>query len=120
MSDHLLVHYDPDKPLVLTCDTSPYGVGAVRSRQLLDGSDQPISYASRSSAPAECKYSQLDKEALAIIFGVKRFHQYLFGRPFKIVSDHKPLQHLLDTAKGIPTLASVCMQQWALTLSAYN
>ncbi len=44
----------------------------------------------RYLAPAECKYSQLDKEALAIIFGVKRFHQYLLGRSFKI---HKPLQH---------------------------
>ena len=85
-----------------------------------DGSDQPISYTSRSLAPAECKYSQLDKEALAIIFGVKRLHRYLFGRTFKIVSDHKPLQHLLDAAKVIPTLASARMQQWALTLSAYD
>ena len=57
---------------------------------------------------------------MAIIFGVKRFHQYLFGRSFKIVSDHKPLQHLLDGAKGVPTLASARMQRWALTLSAYN
>ena len=95
-------------------------MGAVLSHQLPDGSDQPIAYASRSLAPAECKYSQLDKEALAILFGVKRFHQYLFGRSFKIISDHKPLQHLLDGAKGVPTLASARMQRWALTLSAYN
>ena len=76
------------------------------SHQLADGSDQPIAYTSRSLAPAECKYSQLDNEALANIFGVKRFHQYLFGHSLKIVLDHKPLQHLLGGAEGVPTLAS--------------
>ena len=92
----------------------------VLSHQLPDGSDQPIAYASRSLAPAECKYSQLDKEALAILFGVKHFHQYLFGHSFKIILDHKPLQYLLDGAKGVPTLVSAHMQRWTLTLSAYN
>ena len=119
-SDRVLVHYDPDRELVLACDASPYGVGAVLSHRLPDGSDQPISYASRSLAPAERKYSQLDKEALAIIFGVKHFHQYLLGRSFKIQSDHKPLQHLFAENKGIPTLASARIQRWALILSAYS
>ena len=119
-SDHFLIHYDPDKPLLLACDTSSYGVGAVLLHHLPDGSDQRISYASRSLAPVECKRAQLNKEALAIIVGVKCFHQYLFGYPFRIVSDHKPLQHLLGVAKGVPTLASARRQRWALSLSAYN
>ena len=57
---------------------------------------------------------------MAFVYGVKHFHQYLFGRSFKSVSDHKPLQPLLDGAKGVPTLASACIQPWARTHSAYN
>ena len=70
-SDCLLVHYDPKKELILACDAFPYGIGAVVSHKMENGRDKPIAFASRSLAPAEKKYSQLDKEALAIIFGVK-------------------------------------------------
>ncbi len=68
----------------------------------------------------EKQYFQLEKEALAIVFGVKRFHQYLFGRQFLIMSDHKPLQGLFQETTGIPTMASARIQRWALPLSAYN
>ena len=73
-SPNLLVHFDSAKPLVLACDASPVGVGAVLSHRLDDGTEKPISYASRTLSAAERKYSQLDKEALAIIFGVKHYH----------------------------------------------
>ena len=85
-----------------------------------DGSEKPAAFASRSLAPAERKYAQLDKEALAIIFDVKKFHQYLFGRRFMIYSDHKPPQHLFNETKPVPAMASARIQRWALTLGTYD
>jgi len=77
---------------------------------MTDGSDKPIAFASRSLAATERKYSQLNKEALAIIFGVKKFHHYLYGRQFTICSDHKPLKHLFDYSRPIPAMASARIQ----------
>ncbi|KAL5496563.1 hypothetical protein EMCRGX_G012869 [Ephydatia muelleri] len=85
-----------------------------------DGSDRPIAYASRSLAPAEKNYSQIGKEGLAVVWSVKKFHQFLFGRQFVVYSDHKPLQFLFSETKPVPTMASSRIQRWALTLSAYN
>lgn len=55
-----------------------------------------------------------------MIFGVTRFHQYLYGREFTILSDHKPLQYLFSEDKAVPPLASARIQRWALTLSSYS
>lgn len=85
LSDHVLVHYDPSKPIILACNASPYGLGAVLSHKLDNGEEKPIAYTSRSLAQAEKHYSQLEKEGLAIVFGVRHFHQYLYGT---ILSDH--------------------------------
>ena len=119
ISDPVLSHYSPDQKLLLPCDASPYGVGAVLSHQMEDGSEKPIAFASRSLSAAEKKYSQLDKEGLAIVFGATKFRQYLLGRHFTIYSDHKPLMYIFGDNTGIPSMASARIQRWALTLSAY-
>ena len=120
LSSQVLAHYNPEHKLVLACDASPYGLGAVLSHRYPDGQERPIGYASRTLSTAEQKYSQIEKEGLACVFGVKRFHCYLYGRPFTLVTDHKPLTTLFSNEKTIPAHASARIQRWALTLGMYE
>ncbi|XP_038839634.1 uncharacterized protein LOC120037720 [Salvelinus namaycush] len=76
------MHYDPELPVKLACDASPYGCGAVLSHTLKDGSERPVAFASRTLNDAEKNYSQIDKEALALVWGVKTLHAYLYGKRF--------------------------------------
>ncbi|XP_039525150.1 uncharacterized protein K02A2.6-like [Pimephales promelas] len=120
LSSTVLVHYDTEKPLRLACDASPYGVGAVISHLMDNGDERPVAFASRTLTEAERKYAQIEKEALAIIYGVKKFHKYLYGRKFTLITDHKPLLAILGPKSAVPTLAALRMQRWALILMAYS
>lgn len=118
-ADTLLVHYDTTKPLVLACDASQYGIGAVLSH-VIEGQERPVAYISRTLSAAEKNYSQIEKEALAIVYAVKKFHMYLYGRHFVIESDHRPLSFLFGETTQVPQMASSRIQRWAITLSAYK
>lgn len=75
-SSDVLVHYDREKELLVLCDASPYGVGAVLSHIMEDGSKRPVANASRTLSTAERNYGQLDKESLAVVFALKKSHQF--------------------------------------------
>ena len=76
-SSNLLIHYDPEKPMVIACDASPYGLGAVLSHIMPDKSERPIMFTSRTLTNAERNYSQIEKEVLAIIFAIKKFSIFM-------------------------------------------
>jgi hypothetical protein len=115
-----LTHFDPTLPLQLACDASPYGVGAVVSHIMPSGEERPIAFASRTLSKAESNYAQNEREALSVVFGEKKFHQYLFGRKFIPLTDHRPLTSIFGPHSGLPSLAASRMQRWALLLSAHQ
>ena len=79
---NFVIHYDPSKPLVFACDASPYGFGVVLSHRMPDGSEKLITFPSKKPSKVERNYSQIEKEAVAIVYAVKNFHQYLLVRHF--------------------------------------
>ena len=115
----VLTHYDVSKPLKLYCDASASGLGACLVHQMPDRRERPVAYASRTLTAPEQNYAQIEREALAIVFAVRRFHQYLYGRSFTLVTDHRPLCKIFGEKEGVPPLAAARMQCWALLLSAY-
>ena len=120
VSYEVLVHYDPALPLVLAGDASAYGIGAVISHVMPDGTERPIAYSSRTLSASERNYAQLEKEGLSLVYGVKKFHQYLYGRKFILFTDHKPLVAIFGSKKGVPSLAAARLQRWAILLSGYQ
>ena len=96
LSSQVLVHYDPSLEVILECDASSYGVGVVLSHKMADGSERPVAFESHTLSAAELGYSQIEKEGLACVFGVKRFQLYLYGRRFTLITDYKPLLQVSD------------------------
>ena len=115
-----LVHFDPKLPLVVVADSSSYGIGGVLCH-LIDEVERPICFVSRTLSTAERNYSQLEKEALAMVFALRKFHYYLWGQAnFTVITDHKPLLGLFSSTKAIPPMASGRIQRWALLLQNYK
>ena len=95
-------------------------IGAVIAHVFPDGLERPGAYASRSLSKSENNYSQIKKEGLAIVYGVKKFHQFLYGRYLTLVTDHKPLVTIFGAKQSIPPIAAVRLQRWAIILSGYR
>ena len=116
-----LTHYRASAPLVVSADASPVGVVAVLSILNEDGEERPVAYASRSLNSTERNWSQLDREGLAIVFAVKKWHSFLLGRGgVTIKTDHRPLLALLGPDKQLPLMTSPRVIRWRTILSAYQ
>ncbi|UYV72488.1 K02A2.6-like [Cordylochernes scorpioides] len=118
-SESVLAHFDDNLPILVSCDASEYGIGAILS-QVDHEVERPVVFASRTLNKTERRYAVIDKEALAVIFGVSKLSQYLLGRKFKILTDHKPLVGIFNPKKPIPQVLSPRMLRWCLTLAAYT
>lgn len=113
-NDPLLQYPDFTKPFNLTTDASNVAIGAVLSQGCI-GSDKPICYASRTLSKSEQNYSTIEKELLAIVWATKYFRPYLYGRKFKIITDHKPLTWLFSLKEPNSKLV-----RWRLKLEEYD
>lgn len=118
--DSILAHYDPKLPLVLAADASSKGVGISLLHRFPDGTERPVMYGSKTLNPAEQKYSQIEREGLAIVYGIKKFHKFLWGRKFILQTDCRPLMHILNSKKGIPQTIANRLQRWSLVLMNYS
>ena len=116
----LLTHYNPKLPIVVAADASTHGLGAVLLHIFPDGSETAVMHASRTLTPAERRYGQIEKEASALIFAVRRFHKFIYGRRLTLLTDHKPLLSLFGSKKCIPAHSANRLQRWALVLLGYN
>ena len=105
VSAPVLTHYNPELPIRLAGDASAYDNGAIISHRFPDGTERSVTYASQTLTSTKRNYSQLEKEALALIYGVQKFYQYLYGRQFVLVTDHKPLTTILGRKRELPSLA---------------
>ena len=104
--------FDPKLPVTVSVGASPYGLGAV-----LLQAGQPIEFASRSLTDTQRRYAQIEKELLAVQFGMTHFHHYVYGNQVRVETDHKPLVGLVDKPIG---LCSPRIQRMRLQLQVYS
>ncbi|CAH4036821.1 unnamed protein product [Pieris brassicae] len=119
LSKRVLTHFDPTKSLVLATDASP--LGQVQSyHRLTDGSERPVAFASRTLSDSEKRYSQIDKEATAIHWGLKKFFYYVYGRKFSLITDHKPLTSIFHPNKTLPAMSTMRLFHYDHFLSGFD
>ena len=111
----ILGYYDKDAETRVITDASPVGLGAVLAQKQL-GEFRVIMYASRSLTEVERRYSQTEREALAIVWACERFHTYLYGIKFHLVTDHKPLECLYSKKSRPPAR----IERWVLRMQIFD
>ena len=117
VNHEVLAYYRPGEPIKLIVDASPVGLGAILAQKQPDEGFRPISYASRTLSETERNYSQTEREALGVYWGIERFRMYLQGSDFTVISDHKPLEVIYNSKKHTPPPR---IQRWVIKLQCYN
>ena len=115
-SDLCVEHFYQSRETFLITDAGPIGLGAILAQKQENGEVKPVAYASRSLTRQEQKYSQTEREALGVVWACERFHLYIYGSPFKILSDHQPLK-VLYSHQGKP---SPRVLRWGLRMQSYD
>ena len=117
-SDTVMAYFDSNKQTELVTDASPCGLSAILSQHTPGKTDRKIvAYVSKSLSPTECRYSQVEKEALAIVWAVERLHLYLYGAPFTLHTDCKPVELILNNNRSKPPAR---IERWNLRLQGYD
>ncbi|XP_052791587.1 uncharacterized protein K02A2.6-like [Mya arenaria] len=110
-SAQVMVYFDPNKCTEVLVDASPVDVSAILTQE-----GRVVCYASRALTDVEQRYSQTDREMLAVVYGVEHFHVYLFASEFKVITFYKPLLGIVHSQKP----ASARMERWRLRLMPYQ
>ena len=104
---------DLSQPFILQVDASNDGLGAVLLQEE-EGKKCPVAYASRKLKTNEKAYAVIEKECLALVSGIQKFHRYIYGTAFILETDHQPLSYLNKAKLSNPRL-----MRWSLTLQPY-
>ena len=113
-----LGYFDPSLRTTLYVDASPIGLGSVLTQHNpKTDTTTPIYFASYPLTATQARYPQIDREALAIYWAIRRFHLYLYGQEFKVVTDHAPLVPLFNNASSKP---SARIEGWLMDLQRYR
>lgn len=113
----VMSYFDSDKQTEIHTDASPVGLGAILIQRGNNNEEHIIAYASRSLTDVEQRYSQTEREALAVVWSCEHFHIYIHGKPVTIHTDHKPLVSLYNNPKCKPPAR---IERWALRLQPYE
>ena len=113
----VLAYFDINESTEIMVDASPVGLGAILVQRDSNGRRSTIAYASRALTPVEQRYSQTEREALAVVWACERFHIYVYGKPVTVYTDHKALVYIYGNMRSKP---SARIERWAMRLQPYD